>query len=564
MRIDQEGWKSIDQSSLQPLIAEQLAQLDVFATRTERTKLELFEQFFSQQFLDQHLLPFINPHLSERRSTATHHTRKLYKSVDYTTWMLFFAKYLLTNLLKAGKSTDQVNRITPIIEKTIYQNRYKAIFSAHSLSDSDLEAFIDSTRSQLLTHILPGNTGTVDEAMYEYYGKDMVMDGVDAFIPHKPHPYGLINYLYSQQLLNTKLPITLDYEPRLTSNKLSPHLTLLTLHKRMRGKINQPIHTIADSAFCASTTIEALQYRDSKVTIAINQASNSGFSDLYQHLSINLPLNRSRTISSQQTIIQVSNNKDHITGIATTAWAPSTTSKLSTPPSRFKYSTIVYLYEHEPIDTIINQLGHSDTTSTGDDIQRLKEVTGYDISLPPPTSDGDIIISYDSLKEMKDTQLALLHRKIPRSTGTSKRSKEQKIEDILHYYSANDPSTQSHHRMKIPTVESINRKEELRSIISEDATIVKFYNSRYGSVDRINRQYYTIFAPRGHGNWQKLYLFSILITYVINIYSMYQEYRYLQMKNSHDNNNYNPENFQKESIRSFIIDLCNELVAKYQ
>jgi hypothetical protein len=86
--------------------------------------------------------------------------------------------------------------------------------------------------------------------MPAYSGRDMENDGVAVNIPHKPHPYGVLNYLYNQILQHTRLPITVDFEPRLQHNKLSPFQTFQKITARLLKKLPPPIHTIADSAFC--------------------------------------------------------------------------------------------------------------------------------------------------------------------------------------------------------------------------------------------------------------------------------------------------------------------------
>jgi hypothetical protein len=73
-----------------------------------------------------------------------------------------------------------------------------------------LIGFIKEFSNQIWKVFHGGSVLVVDESIYEYSGSDMREAGIDIYIPRKPHPYGLLNYVGYMKLCYSHLLIGVD------------------------------------------------------------------------------------------------------------------------------------------------------------------------------------------------------------------------------------------------------------------------------------------------------------------------------------------------------------------
>ncbi len=405
--------------------------------------------------------------------------------------------------------------------------------------------------------------GTVDESLYAYFGRDMERDGVQINMPHKPHPYGLLDYLYAQRLPLSNQPITIDFEPRFIRNKPSPHHVILRLIRRVEQWVPHPIHTYADSAFSASTTIEELRGGKSQATIAINLSTSSGLQDIYRLLSQQLPRFSSRTVFSNNLVVQVyKNQNDHVTGIATTNWKPP--NPLPPPPIHpVTYDSAVFLFNNESISSLVKLFKLPSTAPTDDPVRLMKDATGWDISLPPPNADGSYTISPKSLSDLFVSQLRLHLQQIHPQLSNSKKNKDEMIAAIVDYYSATYSPTLEEKRTFKTEIDINNYKNQFLSSNEEDSTLVDEYNRNYNLIDRINRTYYYLCDTSKHRDWRKLYFYSIFYIGVMNCYAFYSEHRLLVNEGQSNNNNNTNERTKPLSVGQYVYEVCKAIRNKY-
>lgn len=106
------------------------------------------------------------------------------------------------------------------------------------------------------------------------------------------HLRGLLNHVLSQRLVESRIPIVLDMEPRWPGRKLKPQSAMIKCCENMIAITGEPHHVYADSAFNASQSILNLQgLHNSVATISINRSTNSGMAKLYSVISQELPVN---------------------------------------------------------------------------------------------------------------------------------------------------------------------------------------------------------------------------------------------------------------------------------
>lgn len=128
----------------------------------------------------------------------------------------------------------------------------------------------------------------VDESVYEFFGASPC----HVYIPRKPHPNGLLSYGLSGYTSIMKLPMLLDIEPWVPSNKLSARESASVLVDRLRSSHRhlQP-HIVMDSLFGSFSDVRKYYAKGVLVTASMQQKPKSWLWDM---LVWNCPLNSGR------------------------------------------------------------------------------------------------------------------------------------------------------------------------------------------------------------------------------------------------------------------------------
>lgn len=135
---------------------------------------------------------------------------------------------------------------------------------------------------------LPGNTLVVDESVYEYLGASPC----HVYIPRKPHPNGLLSYGLSGYTAVMKLPMLLDMEPWVPSNKLTARESAEALVDRFRiAHPHLQPHIVMDSLFGSFSDVRKYYAKGVLVTMSMAQKPKSWLWDM---LGWRCPLNSGR------------------------------------------------------------------------------------------------------------------------------------------------------------------------------------------------------------------------------------------------------------------------------
>jgi hypothetical protein len=89
--------------------------------------------------------------------------------------------------------------------------------------------------------------------------------GIDIYIPRKPHPYGLLNYVGCMKLCYSHLPIVVDCQPRLPQSKKTAKEALISIARRVQLHAIKPMLVIADSGFPAKKQFSEKSALDSEL-----------------------------------------------------------------------------------------------------------------------------------------------------------------------------------------------------------------------------------------------------------------------------------------------------------
>lgn len=280
------GWQNFHDRELEFNVPDLPTTLKPLARGQNYTELDVLQLFLSDEVVERDILLPVNTYLRDHCQNASDAARCRMNPLSLNTWWLFFAKYLLNHLLDRGATQNRVGAVEQLANETVGKARYRAIFTAHSFPEQHIQHLAGTMRSQTMDIFALGNTVVVDEAIFEYFGEDMRKAGIAVNIPHKPHPYGLLCHLACAQLLWSKLPILVDWEPRTPNNKLAPVDAFLRISHRLGTHLPASSHFVADSGFAAATSLAAFDSLRSELTVAISTSNSCGMKELYDFGSL--------------------------------------------------------------------------------------------------------------------------------------------------------------------------------------------------------------------------------------------------------------------------------------
>jgi hypothetical protein len=501
------------------------------------------------------ILPAVNAQLQvlwEKANTQ----RKYYKPLTYEGWIRFYLSYMLENLANKGLPRGKVDRSVALRTALLGKKRYDAIFSASQLSTEQLFRLRDALSAVWRQNFNLGSEACCDEQLWAYRGRDMEQDGVSMKIPHKPHPYGVVCYTVAMVLLWSLAPIAVDMEPRLVGNIFPPADLAETMLKRLSPHLPYGLCVTLDSAFCAKKLLAALQVDRVLARIAVTGSAQSGYDKEAEAMGKGLITDLSRTVKHHHVILQVIRKPDRLQSVATNAYKiPHAVAEA--PPSgrpRLNYEAAVALYEKTTAAELMSVFGpllESDPPSNpADAVEVMKLLTGVDVHLPPPTSRGPARLTVGTLGALSKTQLLALHRRTPRCSGSDSKNKEQLIGDILRNHPRGSAADEDR------DAEDVHLDALRESVVGAPhagSPLVDSYNSTYNWIDQIDNLYYESMEPAHHGNYLRLYFFSMLFNSLVNARGAYIEAHYCRLSSDGERKRASSERRYEVSVCDFIM-----------
>jgi hypothetical protein len=556
--IQSQGWENISCQPLQIDVDNQPPTPKGFSSSIDYQELKVLKRFISDEFLNNYLLPAVNSNLKDSRKHLKSSGR-YHNDVTIITWWRWFTRYLLEHEFNNGKIKKDIDKWDAIRHRLINENRYSAILAAHDVGLSQLKSIFQALRVMIQQNINFGTNITIDERVISYHGQDMKEEGLGVNIPGKPHPYGLLEYIAAQVLPRSNIPILIDFEPRITGNKLSPKQALLSLTNKIELVRRKKCHFLCDSAFAAVRSLSEFNNITSVLTIAVNNSAACGLKHLYQLARHDLPISHSRTYRSTSYIVQVLQKEGIVMSVATNAWSVKNDPQDAQTP-RLSYKTAVAILENDSAAAIISAFSLPQETNHADIVGVIKKATGHDISMPCPDSNGVVKLTKETIKRMKLPQLNILFNLTPRCKGKKKRKRE----DIEAMILANHPKAKEVSGT-YKDLRNINAMfDELLSPLDNKSPIVDHYSDYYGLVDHLNRAYYQHFKPAGHKTWKKLLLLSSIYDMVMNGWGIYEEHRLSRASRRRRGKGSVNVMAPPTTLTKFILNVCQQVVDQLQ
>lgn len=568
LHIQNAGWSSVGTTPVIPNFQPQPATLNTLPSRGQYTELEILQLLLPDSLVEEAIVQSVNENLFLRQQEVADHSKKRYNPIDVPTWWCFYAKYTISNLFSVGLDKKEAKQWLKMEENLMGNHRYSAVFSAHTFNKVQLQKLQNAIQQQIASVFKFGNMQTVDESVYSYRGDDARDEGIDINIERKPHPYGVMAYVLAQKLLWSQLPIAVAFELRTPWNKPSAQKAAMRLIEYAQFVSKIPAHTIADSAFIASKSLQEIKGLDkAMISVAISASSSCGMSDLYNLISQSLHQGNTRTLSSPIALIQAKWNEDHITAVATNAWkvmASPVNNVFVTNEPKIQYDTAVLLFERESLAAIKHLCKLDNSVPVSDPVQVMLAATGWNILLPPPDAFGKQQLTASGLNQMKLSQLRLLHQQTRGCSGSSKKSLATIKADLIKHHPDLQQQQPGQQQRKASEVDPKALTASILGDVSDSAPIIDHYSANYNLIDRLDRHYYKAFNPAYHRDWSKLFVMSLLFTTIQNARAAFEEHRRVYLYSVSRGNKAQAANLNSAKFKTYLLSLIEQLVKKYR
>jgi hypothetical protein len=262
----------------------------------------------------------------------------------------------------------------------------------------------------------------------------MISLNIEAYIPRKPHDFGLLFHGICARLLNSQLHILVEWCPRLSLNKLTPTNALLTMIRRLEARYKMAFVVNADSGFASQSLLKPLNNIQSKFICSLNSSILPSLRGVGVQ---GLRNGQSRTFNNGNILVQVQMKQGHVNFIGTN-------------------NADLHNYLEEPIDievekhvndSISRKLYHIFASSINDPallaalleapsanlddiLSTIKTKYEFDLLQPPPESNSTTWNNADELEKLTIPYLKVVCQRVgmdpttlPLELGQVKRSR---------------------------------------------------------------------------------------------------------------------------------------------
>ena len=551
------GFRPISGNTLNPAFEEIPAMFDTTGRRGALTAMEVLKLVISTDVLNKAIIEKINRNLKNAAASCSAGESSRYVETNCEEWWRFFIKLVVTRLLKKGKGAELTDLDIKFANGLITKHRFSALKMAHTLEGPDIQELREALRLNLRTIIALGNYGVIDETLYAHTGHTMRLAGNSMNIPHKPHPYGLLAYGLVQQLLYSKAPIMIDFEPRLPEQRLSGPEAFRILTARNFSKNSPDVHIYADSLFSGPSQVAEFRRTGVKVTISFGDNATNDLVALRRHCLPDLVKGMSRTFSTPSAIVQVTDGEDKATCVLSTFWR-STGPHVAMNPATTNYKIAIALFDSDATDDELAGFLEIDPLQyPGDRIGILEHYFEVNLATPPPGPCG-LHLTAKNLNEMTVPRLRILHNKTHGCAVGATAKKDALVKEILRHHPA------AHLNSKVTAWLAAERTEravhgEICGLPEKSNRATSNYQARYGLLDRMDRHLYEDFGTAYHSNWETCFVFSILFQQVINAHSLFEEHLHITPLAASKKKRTTKKKEKKDPFRWFLHKLLKEM-----
>lgn len=408
-----------------------------------------------------------------------------------------------------------------------------------------------------------GSVVAIDDQLISYFGQDMRNDYLAVQIPDKPHGYGLFSVGAAVKLPRCGLRVLIDIEVQEAAHKITPPTALITILKRLRARVHYPFVSVCDSAFVTKDVLAKLISWDQKFVLSLKQNRAAQYSAILKLGSADIPTDQSRTFSSAELVLQISQRLDHTTSILTNAFSHLAQNRAE-PQRTITHRTAWNLFAAFSPAELTALFPDSLEPQTDDLSEIVKRITGFDPLLAPPGKDGKQVITVEYLFELDAESLRKLARRMQATGAINSMKKEDLIKVICRI--ARLPLTQSEPSSQAVRPEKYveNRTSIARGPTSSSHTVTDYYGEHYGYIDQFNREFFCVIRASGQNSYKTVLVLQLVSSCILNAYAVHTELNTSTPQQPNQSATAHTKSIRHGKCADFVLNLVEEILGEVE
>jgi hypothetical protein len=521
-QADMQGWSPLTSPSLALSSELVLPSLIETHSRALPSRLSVLRQLLPDALVERHLIGPLNDILRRARADHTIKAKERLTDLTLAQWWCFVARWLLESLVIQKNVTAQFDRLYARASKNFGDHRFSAVHKRLQFGTQQFLHLLDGFHQHIVEVIDIGGVVVIDDQLLSYFGQDMRNEGLAIKIPDKPHGYGLFSVAAAVKLPKSGLRVVVDLEVQEAGHKITAPSALLSIVKRLRARSPQPFVSVFDSAFVSKHSINTLRNWGEEFVASIKPTRAAQFTSILSLGSVDIPVDHSRSFTTEDLVLQISQRHGHQTAILSNAFSNLN----SSPPdleNPINHSDAWNLYAAFSLPALLFFFPAARELNTNHKSLVAKFVTGIDPLLPPPGADGKQTQTYEYLQSLDAETLRDLAKRMGSSAVNRKMTKSELVTHIglmARIAPSNSSTTPDTTR---PEKYIENRLLIARGDISDSHTVTDFFGDHYGYIDSFNREFYSVFKTSRQNHYKTLLAFQLVTYAVLNSYAVYTE-----------------------------------------
>jgi hypothetical protein len=400
--------------------------------------------------------------------------------------------HFLNELPKAkGKDTEvqqRLDRLPPLLGRHRYEFLHPRVRVA-AVNREELTFFLSKRIQEIWA---PGSDLVVDETIVKFFGSDMIYSGNHMFIPHKPHPFGILLWGGATRASLSGLCFLFFWVPRYDDTKPTPTEAMRRIVRVAAGwaqKHAASIRVISDSAFRSSEMIPMCLGLGIDITASLSDNNKGPLPHIYDLVQLDMANGHCRTILADGLIYACKKEEGHITTVVSTIVKVRRTARVNV---RMPYKSAIIVASSNSLAALQSmysaQLGRMESCYAYG-----CALAGVDIAFPEPNRQGDIVLSHDSLSKLAKIQLRWMAKKLGIHLGG--RVKAEIFKEIKSWLF--NPTHRLPESCLLVSDPPPLRESEIPQALkllagppSSESPHIDYYNSIYSLQDHVNRNFY--------------------------------------------------------------------------
>ena len=536
-QFNRNHWKIVDRFELESNIEFRAASIKVEECGIFRDLDTFWSSIFSQEILEI-IISIINSKL-EFTSGDTRRSKSIHRPTNLEEIKCFFGiKLLLENTYSVQLSVLRTH-LRELKKKYTFRmdaNRYAILLSSIVPSNSHLQLFIKKILSAMNSKLETSSIAVIDESLYEYYVRNEVRHRLEkenkdpvpqVYIPKKPRPNGLLNYVIAIAFRNpiksnSIHPFIVGMYPHLIASSAPKHFDVVRYFMDNWSFEKRP-HIVADSAFGSFQLLDDIKRWGSTATFALSSSTEP---NLWKLLRAGLVNDKWRAAFNETSGVVASLSLKTKTGKTEQVCQTviSTGFKYSTSPIQPTSQTSLegaVALSKIPVDTLRFIAQKCGLSISGDCFDLVERITGINVMVEEENNEQsneqsenlNPLYSSQSLKKRKITELRSI-AKVQKVNLTKAKTKDEIVNRISEYFNTN----QRDWNKLVDQFHEISLNAN-----PQPSPVNDLYGDFFNFVDLHDRRFYKVEYKHKILNWRTMMFQALWNVFIVNLWVLWNQ-----------------------------------------